>query len=284
MNRFKYVLLSAILLTSACAKVEPGWAGIVVNNYGTSKGVEDFPVKTGRVWFNPMTEDVYKFPTFLQNYLWTVDERQESPTDESFTVNSVEGATVNFDVAFSIGFVADSVPRIFVTYRKDADHIIRGYVRNIIRDGFSRHASRMKVTDIFGAGKQTLTDSVKIDLKQVLGQKGIFIDQLSIVGEMRVDAKVTASINAVLTAAQKAIEAENKVRQAEAESDQLVATAKGDSASAVIRAQGQAEANRLLQQSITSGLIEYEKIKKWDGILPKITGGATPIVDFRSNQ
>ena len=103
-------------MTASCAKVEPGWAGIKVRNYGSQKGVQDFPVRTGRVWYNPITDDVYKFQTFLQNYTWQAkgNDRNDS-RNESFTVNSVEGATINFDVAFSIAFEADSVPKLFVT-------------------------------------------------------------------------------------------------------------------------------------------------------------------------
>ena len=41
-----------------------------------------------------------------------------------------------------------------------------------------------------------------------------------------------------------------------------------------------AEANELLKQSISPELIEMEKISKWDGSLPQITGNSTPIVDL----
>ena len=271
----------AMLVLSACTNVEPGYVGIVVNNYGSQKGVQDFPVKVGRVWYNPFTEDVYKFPTFMQNVVWTKEETETSRGDESITFNSVEGATMNVDVSFSYAFVADSVPRIFVTFRKDEEHITRVYVRSVLRDAFSRHASRMKAVDIFGAAKQTLLDSVKADLRAQLGTKGMIVDQISMVGAPRVDGQVQNSINAVLAAAQRAIEAENKVRQSQAEGEQRIAAARADSTAAVVKAAGQAEANRLLQSTITPLILQRMTLEKWDGKLPTVQGAGTPLINIR---
>ena len=49
-----------------------------------------------------------------------------------------------------------------------------------------------------------------------------------------------------------------------------------------IRAEAEAEANRLLAESLTQELIEKEKIEKWDGKLPVIQGDTGTIVDLRS--
>lgn len=37
-------------------------------------------------------------------------------------------------------------------------------------------------------------------------------------------------------------------------------------------AQAQADANKLLEKSLTSKVIAYEQIQKWNGIMPKVTG------------
>ena len=38
------------------------------------------------------------------------------------------------------------------------------------------------------------------------------------------------------------------------------------------KAQAQADANKLLSESLTPEVVEYEKIQKWDGKLPYATG------------
>ncbi len=49
----------------------------------------------------------------------------------------------------------------------------------------------------------------------------------------------------------------------------------------VALAEAEARANAVRQQSITPALLELEKIKKWDGKLPQVTGGATPYVNLK---
>ena len=275
------IIVFCFLTLNGCVKVEPGYVGIKVNQYGTQKGVEDFPLMTGRVWLNPFTEDVYKFPTFLQNWVWTQDPNEGSPTDEAITFNSIEGAVINTDIAVSFGYISEKVPSLFVEYRQDPEHIARVYVRSKIRDYFNRIASSMKVTAIFGAGKQELLDRVKEIAVKDLEPKGFKFDMIGFVGEMRVDPTVKASINAVIEATQRAIEAENKIRQADAEAQQKIKTSEGTAQSLINVAKGQAEANRIVNASLTQALIQWQAVQTWNGILPQVTGGAVPFVNIQ---
>ena len=52
--------LAAIVALSSCTRIDAGHEGIKVNMYGTDKGVSDVVLVTGRVWYNPFTEDVYE--------------------------------------------------------------------------------------------------------------------------------------------------------------------------------------------------------------------------------
>lgn len=275
--RFTRSILTLALIAlpmAACTRVEAGYVGVKVNQYGDNRGVENIPIVTGRVWYNPFTEDVYRFPTFIQTRVWE--------KEQAITFNSVEGAQFTVDVGVGIAFVADSVPKVFMSQRKEPDYIIDNYVRNQIRDAFSNVASKMPMSNIYGAGKAELVLKVRQHLDSTLGRRGyVFDNGPSIIGKIRMDESVDRSINQALAASQKAIEAQNKVAQAKAEADQQIASARGDSASAVIRASGQAAANQKLQMSITPQLIQYEAAKKWNGQLPQFTGGgAVPFVNI----
>ena len=128
---------------NACTVVNPGYVGVKVDNYGTQRGVQDIPVVTGRVFYNPVTTSIFEFPTFLQNRVWTKDPHEGNESskadDESITFNSIEGASVNCDIGVSVSFDAMRVPHIFVEQRTDPNHIIDVYIRNKVRDAFSRH-------------------------------------------------------------------------------------------------------------------------------------------------
>lgn len=50
-------------------------------------------------------------------------------------------------------------------------------------------------------------------------------------------------------------------------------TAKAESQAILMKAKSQAEANRLLNQSITPEILEFNKINKWDGKLPTTSLG-----------
>jgi regulator of protease activity HflC (stomatin/prohibitin superfamily) len=63
-------------------------------------------------------------------------------------------------------------------------------------------------------------------------------------------------------AQQRAQQAEYELQQAKVESERQIA-----------QAQGQSEAQKLLQQTLTPQLIQQEAIAKWDGHLPNVVGG-----------
>lgn len=265
------LMVFLVVMCFGCTRVPPGYVGIKVDMYGNQKGVNDFPLQTGRVWFNPFTQEIYQFPTYMQNGVWIRDNKE----DKSITFNSVEGAVVNADISVHYRMDEKSVPVIFVEQRQNAEYITNVYVRSKVRDSFSRHASTMKVVDIFGAKKQQLLLDVKKDLTDELGPKGFNFDMVSFLGELRVDNNVLQSINMTIQASQKAIEAQNKVVQSKAEAEQQIETARGRAESILLEANAKAEANRKLTESLSPQLMQYEALQKWDGVMPKVTSGQT---------
>jgi len=275
--------LAALVMLSGCGMttIPPGWEGIRVNNVGARRGTEDYPVQTGRLFYNPFTEDVYKYPTSKQNYVWAAGSTEGKANDESISFNSVEGTAISADVGAVFNVKTGKTPALFVAYRKDIGELTDGIIRNEVRDALNREAGRMKVMDIIGPKKSALLDSVKVDLNA--GPLGNYIsfETVSFVHAPRPDPQVAAAINAVITAMNNANAATAKVQQARAEAEQIVATARGDSASKVINAVGQAEANRILNASLTGNLIEWRKLEKWDGSLPQVTSGGGIIVGLK---
>ena len=81
--------------------------------------------------------------------------------------------------------------------------------------------------------------------------------------------------------AQQQVETQKQVlAQREIEAQQKVATAKGEAESILVVAQGQAKANDALSRSISSILVQYKSVEKWNGILPQVSGGAVPFIDL----
>ena len=52
-------------------RVDAGHVGIRVKLAGSDRGVQDMPVVTGWVFYNPLTEQIVLFPTSVQNVVWS---------------------------------------------------------------------------------------------------------------------------------------------------------------------------------------------------------------------
>lgn len=280
---FKTLSVILVTLLASCTKVSPGYVGIKVNEYGDQKGVEDFPVQTGRVWYNPFTEEVYLFPTFRQNIVWTADEREESPTDESITFNSKEGAILNADIALSYKIDEVHAPKIFVEFRKGIEDITHVYLHAEVRDAFNRVASNYDAISIFGDKKSDLLHNVKLDLNNRLEGTGFHFELVSFLDAPRADRRVMEAINATIEATQRAIEAQAKIVQSKAEAEQAIEQARGESESRRLRAvaeaesirivaEEQAKANELVNKSLTPMMVQWKALERWDGTAPMVMG------------
>lgn len=277
------ILLSLVL--GACTRIEPGHVGIKVNLSGDNRGVSDEQLVNGRVFFNPFTTVVYEFPTFTQRFAWL------SSDGESITFNSSEGAAIDTDVAFATAFKGEAVPQLFQDFRRSAGEIVDGWVRDQVRNCMNEVGSTMAAVTILGHGKTDFIKGINQCARGELESRGFTSIEISLIGEARTDDRVRQSIAQVIEATQKALRAEAEVRQAEAEANKVAASADGERRKRIAEAQGeadailtrakaQAEANRIVAQSVTKDLIQYESIRRWDGVLPRFTGGgAIPFVN-----
>ena len=147
------VVVLLILMLTTLTRVEPGYEGVKVHLLGSSRGVNVEPLDVGRHWYFPITHDIYRFPVFLQRVVWTQNNTEGSPSNDSFTFRSREGYSFNVDVGFGFSFQQGSGPRLFERYRRSAAEII-------VREAFVQAGSQMEGLDILGAGVTALNDSV----------------------------------------------------------------------------------------------------------------------------
>lgn len=270
----KVLLLATTILTlSACDKVPVGAVGIKVNNLGDDKGVDTQVLGTGWYWVG-FTKTLYTFPTYMQTRKW--EDR------EGFSFQTVEGLVVNAGLSISYQVDPTKVPVLFQTYRKGLDEITDIYIHNIIRDALVLSGSTKTIDQIYGAGKAALLAEVQKMVSEKIRPMGINVDQVSLVGQFDLPQTVVQSINAKIQATQQAQQRENEVATATAEAAKAVAQAKGEADSRTIKAKAEAQANQIIAQSLTSELVSYQAIMKWNGQLPTYTGsGAVPFINVK---
>lgn len=295
----KRVVLAAVLLAviglvscGTITRVDAAHVGIRVKLAGSNRGVDDIPVVTGWVFFNPLTEQIVEFPTSVQNVVWTASPHEGRAADESITFSSSEGVNVGADIGMSFHIEPKMAPHIYLRFREpNLLTLADKYVRNAVREAFNGVASKMQVQDIYGAGKTRLIQDVTKELQATLGKDGFVIDQLTINGALRLPENVAQAINQAMEATQKAIQAENRVRQVKAEAEQAIAQAhgaaesareraKGEADALLIKARAEARANTIIRLSTTGAVLQYRALERWDGKLPTMNNGPLPMLTF----
>jgi regulator of protease activity HflC (stomatin/prohibitin superfamily) len=267
------VLLAAALVSSVgsgCTRVGPAEAGIKVSLAGSARGVADIPLVTGWVPYNPFATSVITFPTFVQTASWTRDTTEGANKNEEITFNSKEGLVISGDISVSYSIIRDSVPKFYVRFKmEDLDAFTHGFVRNIARDAFNEIGVNYKVEEIYGEKKGELLSNVREFLNSELNPYGVHIEQFGFLHALRYPDGVTQALNAKITATQKAIQAENELRETEAQAKKAVAKAEGES-----------QANLTLAKSITPELIKWRQLQlteaaiaKWNGNPSMVQGG-----------
>lgn len=276
------LLAIAVLITgcAGCTVVNPGYVGIKVNMVGSDRGVQDIPVVTGWVFYNPFTQRVYEYPTFVQTAQWTKDPHEGSPQNEEVSFNSKEGMLMQADISLSYQLDGAKVPSFYVKFRSDdLNHFTHGFLRNIARDAFNEVAGKYEVEVIYGPKKEEVVAKVRERINAEVADIGISLQQFGFIGAPRPPQNVIDAINSKIAATQNAMRAENELRQTQAEAQKFVAKAEGEARAAIARAEGEAKANLVLAQSITRPLLEWRQLQiteqavaKWDGRRPTVEG------------
>ncbi|MFJ4056540.1 SPFH domain-containing protein [Pseudomonas sp. NPDC089743] len=260
-------LLAAL---GGCSKVPAGNVGVIVNLYGSEKGVELKEVGTGKYWVG-INEELYLFPTFTQTETWT--------GDETITFQTVEGMKVGGDVGITYAVAPDKVTTLFQKYRAGIDEITNKFLRNMVRDAFNDVASTLPVESVYGAGKADLLIAVEKRVRAQVEPIGINLERIYYASDLALPPQVTASLNAKIQATQMAEQRRNEVAQAKAEADKERARAQGEADAKLLIAKADAQAIEVRAQALRANpdVVTLNAVEKWDGKLPTYTGGQAPL-------
>lgn len=260
---------------NGCTQVRPGYVGVVVNQWG-QRGTEDTPRPPGYYFMGPF-QTLYEFPTWTQNYTWDNVIDKDSPTDESISFNDKEGMPVNVDLGISYSISPVKAPIVFQKYRTTVREITHVVLRNAVRDALVDEAATHTIDEIYGAQKAQILKAVENQVRTTFSPLGIELERLSWVGRPRMPKSIEDSINAKLQAVQMTQQRENEIAQVRAEAQKHIEQAKGVAQATLLQAQATAESNRLIASSLTPQLIQSRALEKWDGVLPRMTGGTAAI-------
>ncbi|SEG49243.1 prohibitin family protein [Sphingobacterium lactis] len=245
------LIVAFIVWVSCTERIDAGYEGIKVKLYGSEKGVQDVSLVTGRVWYNPVTESIYEFPTYVQTVNY-----------ESFTVNAKDGSVFSVDPTLSLRVSLGSSPKIFTKYRKPVEEILNMTLVNHIKDVYRIEFNNYS-TDSIISNRERFEAGVQDKMNKFLAQEGFVLEQLT--SGIQYPESITQAINAKNAAIQKAQQAENELKVVEADAKKMI-----------VQAEAEAKANELRQQTLSPLIIQQQFIEKWDGSTPLY--GNSPVI------
>lgn len=278
MRKNAFTIIGLMLLAgfcSSCSKVPAGNVGVKFYLLGKDKGVDYETLKPGRYWIG-VNEELFLFPTQRQNKIWSYNEED----NQGFEFQSKEGMKLMANVGIEYQILDENVTTIFEMYKKGCDEITNIVLRNAIRDAFNMASSTRTAEQMYGEGKIEFMNEVKKLATAKAAEKYITLNDVYLLGNIVVPESVTTALNNKIKAMQEAEQRENEIRGAEAQAKKDIAIAEGEAQSLLTKARAEAEANRIIANSLTPTLVEYEKIKKWNGETPKVTGNGGSIINL----
>ena len=239
------VIVMTVVSLSSCERIDAGYEGIKVELYGSDRGVNDVSLVTGMVFYNPFTQDVYEYPTFVQ----TVDY-------PAFTVNANDGPEFTVDPTISLKIVDGKAAIIFKKYRLDVKEIINGPLFNHVRDAFRVQLNKFTADEIVSM-RDSLENAVERQLIATLTRENFQLEQLT--SGLEYPTTIVESVNAKAKMVQESQTMQNKRVKVEAEAENKIIAARADSLSNVIVA-----------RSLTPELLRKMEIDKWKGDVPTV--------------
>lgn len=156
-------------------------------------------------------------------------------------------------------------------------------IKNLVGDELVASAIKSAMAEL---GPNEVTNRTKIEplaqqklaesLVQKYGEDVVFVNKV-VINDMNFEDAYNEAIQQKSIAQQNAdkqkIENEAAIAKAEADKQVAITNAEAEAQKTSIAADAQAEANRKLAESLSDTLIDYQKIQKWDGKLPTVSGG-----------
>lgn len=244
------ILALLIFAFSSWGTVKAGHRGIVLR-MGAVKGEikgEGFYTKT------PWLETVIE-----------MDVRQQKEQVET------EGASkdlqsVHATVALNLSVLPEKCGEIY--QQIGIDYLVKT-VAPAMQEGIKAVLAQYTAEELISK-REIVRENVSKLIAEKLHPMGLKTEALNIVN-FQFSKSFNAAIEAKVTAEQNALAAKNLLSQKEFEAQQVVATARG-----------KAEAMQIESAALQKNpqVLQLRALEKWDGVLPKVSGGAMPFIDI----
>ena len=242
---------AVILLANCLCVVDAGHTGVVV----TMGKVNDTVLQEGLHFKAPFIQQVVK----IDNRITKLEVQTEAFSKDLQTVNTTLAINYRVDTAKSYS--------IYKNIGSDYEAVVvTPAVNEVLKAITALYTAEESVTN-----RTLISEGLVTGLNEKLNEAGLYVTDVNIINFDFSDAYVTAI-------EEKQV-AQQQLLKAETDKQTAITNAQAEAESLKIKAQAEAEANAIISASLSDELINYNKIEKWNGVLPQVTG-SNAIVDL----
>ncbi|WP_269513832.1 SPFH domain-containing protein [Brevundimonas subvibrioides] len=292
---FTLLVIASLSVTSCSVTVESGYMGIKTTKFGTNPGVQRDELGPGFHW-EGIGEKIRTYQTLQRTYSYTREPNSDGGENEEITFSDVLGLPMTADVALTFRVREDRAADLYATWRQEFDAFIDGPLRTSVRAAIARETEKLPVAcnaqqigtgpavvagtgeaapvatvtpgtpdavdcpgQLIGPGRQIVLQRAMQALQREWTPQGLEIIRMEWVGSIRYPESVIQAIQSRTTAEQNTRAALERVNLERANAEARIA-----------QARGQAEANRLLAESIRSNpeVVRLREIERTLGLCP----------------
>jgi regulator of protease activity HflC (stomatin/prohibitin superfamily) len=225
----------------------------------------------GKLNDNTLSPGIHFKVPFIQTVIQVNTQVTKAETDTSASSKDLQPVSTHVAVNYSVNKA--SAFNLMNNIGGNFDNvIINPAIQEIVKEVTAKYPAEDLITR-----RDVVSSEISEHLTVRLAKYDLIVNDINIVN-FKFSEAFNQSIEAKQVAQQQALKAENDLRRIEIEAKQKIA-----------QAQAEAESLRLKKQEVTPELVQLKQIEvqekaleKWNGVLPSVTGGATPFVDVQS--
>lgn len=249
---------------SAVQIVDAGHRGVLLHWNAVDTSVP--PLEEGLHFVMPFADSVVQMEVRTLKYV----KPTTSASQDLQTVST--SVTVNYHPA------PDSVHHLYQGVGLDYENrIIQPAVEEVVKQVTANYNAEELITK-----RPLVKADIEREITDRLADFNIVTEVISIT-DFQFSTLFAAAIEAKVEAEQNALKAENDLLRIEVEARQIEQQAQGEANANIARANGEAEAIRIINEALAQNpnYLEWLKTQAWDGQLPLVVGdGGTPFIQI----
>lgn len=251
------VALASSTLAAGLVVIDAGEVGVV---FSAISGTRETPLYPGINFVSPYIETVYRYSTLEQVYTMSkIPAEGEVTGDDSLWSPTKEGLQVGIDSSTRYKINPARAAHIHNNLRDYKNVLVRPTIRSKVR----LQVSQYTVTEVYGPKRGEIQVNIEEDTRQRFEEEGLLLLSFDI-RNVNFTPEYEKSIEQKQIAQQQAEQMQYVLQREQQEAERKRVEAKGIKDSAIIKAEGEAEALRLVSDALAANpdLLTYRYIDK----------------------